>query len=88
MWASANVEIEIIFVVDDEVAGAPLNNNAAGLDKGLAFVFRERFNASDACVSDWELCPLVAGNSRAGGKGQKIVVAARIASGSECDCAE
>jgi hypothetical protein len=84
----ARMEITIVFGVVDRVVGAAFNNEAAGLDEGLAFFESDGFDASDSGVGHGEDNPLVAGNASAARKGQKIVVTGRVAGGVESNSAD
>ena len=81
----------IIMVVDVVVNGhvvSPFDNEAVCLDKGLALLFRERFNARNSGVGDGNKGPLVSENLGTSGKGHEVIVPLGVASAGQCDGAE
>ena len=67
--------IGIIFGVVDRLAGAPLNDQSALLNEGLAFMQCNGFDAGNSRVRDRKLNPFVPGDTGTSGEGHKVVVA-------------
>ena len=83
-----DVKMKVVLIVVNEVTGAPLDNEAASLEERLTLMLCERFNAGNAGIGNGKLRPLVPGDARATGEGEKTVIAGGVASGGERNGAE
>ena len=86
-----NVVGVIVEIVDGGVDGlimSPFNNEAGGLDEGLALFFGKGLNPGDGSVSHRDLGPVMTGNFVACGQRQEEVIALCVAGGREGNGAE
>jgi hypothetical protein len=77
------VKIGVIFRVVNGVIGAPLDDEAPGLEERLSFVEGKSVDPGDGGVRNGEFGPAMTGNAGAGGEGEEIERSLGITGGTD-----
>lgn len=68
---NVGLKIKVVLSIVNGLVGPTFNDETPRLDKGLALVEGKGFNAGNGGIGDWDLRPLMLGDTSTGRKGKE-----------------